>query len=158
MRLASSRAGTANAYLVCDYCTAFAFPNENPDGVQLLGEGTELDCPVCSVGLVTATVGGVEVLQCSRCEGLLVYQDEFPMIIRARSAESTGPPRRPEPISDAERSRMLGCPMCEGPFDVHPYYGPGHVLIDTCGHCAVMWLDRGEMDTIARASATEWRK
>ncbi len=150
MRLVEGRA----PYFACDYCTAFAFPTENPDGVTRLGRGTELNCPICDIQLETAVVGGGEVLQCRRCEGLLVYQEELPTILRERLA-SAGSPRPPQPIRPEELARKLACPMCKRSLDVHPYYGPGHILIDTCGGCAVIWLDRGEMDTISRASAHE---
>jgi Zn-finger nucleic acid-binding protein len=36
-------------------------------------------------------------------------------------------------------------------MDVHPYYGPGNVVIDTCGKCGLVWLDHGEMAVIENA-------
>jgi len=36
-------------------------------------------------------------------------------------------------------------------MDVHPYYGPGNVVIDTCGQCYLVWLDHGELKQIADA-------
>ena len=33
-------------------------------------------------------------------------------------------------------------------MDVHPYYGPGNVIIDTCGKCHLVWLDFGELKQI----------
>lgn len=145
-------------YFVCDWCTAFAFPDENPDGVRPLGQETELDCPVCARTLELASISGVEVLQCDRCEGVLVYRDDFPVALRHRASTVGGPPRPPQPLRNEDWQRRLACPMCDELMDLHPYYGPGQVLIDTCVGCAVMWLDRGEMDIIARASAHEWSK
>ena len=43
------------------------------------------------------------------------------------------------------------CPGCGEQMEVHPYYGPGNVLIDSCGECALVWLDRGEIATISRS-------
>jgi Zn-finger nucleic acid-binding protein len=34
---------------------------------------------------------------------------------------------------------------------VHPYYGPGNVVIDTCSRCDLIWLDFGELKQIADA-------
>jgi Zn-finger nucleic acid-binding protein len=36
-------------------------------------------------------------------------------------------------------------------MDVHPYYGPGNAVIDTCGRCALIWLDHGELKVIVTA-------
>lgn len=36
-------------------------------------------------------------------------------------------------------------------MDVHPYYGPGNIVIDTCSRCNVIWLDCGELQQIADA-------
>jgi hypothetical protein len=36
-------------------------------------------------------------------------------------------------------------------MDVHPYFGPGNVIIDTCGKCDLVWLDFGELKQIEEA-------
>jgi Zn-finger nucleic acid-binding protein len=36
-------------------------------------------------------------------------------------------------------------------MDVHPYYGPGNVIIDSCTTCDLVWLDIGELKQIAEA-------
>lgn len=36
-------------------------------------------------------------------------------------------------------------------MNTHPYYGPGNVVIDTCSHCEVIWLDRAELGTTTGA-------
>jgi len=33
----------------------------------------------------------------------------------------------------------------------HPYYGPGNVVIDSCGQCELIWLDFGELEQIVAA-------
>lgn len=143
-------------YFACDYCAALRFASGNVDGVQRLGERAELECPVCQGHeLLTASVASTEVLQCPRCEGLLVRQRELAHVLRCRAAEASGPPAPARPLSAEDRERAIRCPCCRGPLDLHPYYGPGNVLIDSCGECAVIWLDRGEMDVIARALARE---
>ena len=44
-------------------------------------------------------------------------------------------------------------------MDVHPYYGPGNVVIDSCRRCDVIWLDFGELEQITRAGGRDrgWR-
>jgi Zn-finger nucleic acid-binding protein len=36
-------------------------------------------------------------------------------------------------------------------MDVHPYYGPGAVVLDSCARCTLIWLDHGEIAAIERA-------
>lgn len=36
-------------------------------------------------------------------------------------------------------------------MDVHPYYGPGNIVIDTCSRCDVIWLDFGELRQVTDA-------
>lgn len=139
-------------YFMCEFCQAIAFMKENPDGVVPVGQRTELECPVCGIELCTASIVGHEILQCRRCEGVLVYQEDFPLIIRGRVHRGDGAPRLPLPLGEEDRRRMLKCPMCDGPFALHPYYGPGNVLIDTCSECTLIWLDRGEIATIVAAA------
>ena len=33
----------------------------------------------------------------------------------------------------------------------HPYFGPGNVVIDSCEHCELVWLDFGELQQIVDA-------
>ncbi len=145
-------------YYVCEYCTAHHFRKESPDGVRLLDESTDLLCPECGETLVVGELGGTDLLKCKKCEGILLYQTDLLSVLRQRMAEVTAPPKKKERLDPAELERRLRCPMCEGALDVHPYYGPGRVIIDTCPECQVIWLDRGEMDTIARASVFETKR
>jgi Zn-finger nucleic acid-binding protein len=36
-------------------------------------------------------------------------------------------------------------------MDTHSYAGPGNVIVDSCGDCFLIWLDRGELTRIAHA-------
>jgi Zn-finger nucleic acid-binding protein len=36
-------------------------------------------------------------------------------------------------------------------METHPYYGPGNVIIDSCGECDLVWLDFGELKQISDA-------
>jgi Zn-finger nucleic acid-binding protein len=142
-------------YLQCEFCQAITFLKESSDGVVPIGQHTELSCPVCRRGLVTASIAGREVLRCASCDGVLLYQEDFLPILRARIEGSDSPRQRARPLRPEDRRRLLRCPMCDGPFALHPYYGPGNVLIDTCGECRLIWLDRGEIATIVAAAQRE---
>jgi Zn-finger nucleic acid-binding protein len=45
----------------------------------------------------------------------------------------------------------VACPVCGERMEVHPYYGPGPAVIDSCSRCGLIWLDRGEMTVIETA-------
>jgi Zn-finger nucleic acid-binding protein len=36
-------------------------------------------------------------------------------------------------------------------MEVHPYYGPGNVVMDSCTTCDLVWLDVGELKQISEA-------
>ncbi|MBN2446799.1 MAG: zf-TFIIB domain-containing protein [Phycisphaerae bacterium] len=141
-------------YFVCEYCTTFGFPAKSKDGVSVtvLGDVSDLNCPVCAVNLVPAAVAGHEVLYCTRCRGMLASNTNFGDIVASlRATYEQSDERKPRPIDPSEFKRHLRCPHCEQDFDTHPYYGPGNVVVDTCGECALIWLDHGELDVIRRA-------
>ena len=140
-------------YFVCEYCTTFYFPQAaSPDGVIMLDdEAIDIKCPVCGVALSKAAVEGARVLHCPKCRGVLAGQAAFFNIVKYRRARASGPPDRPRPLNQEDLNRRLYCPHCDQLMDTHPYYGPGNIVIDTCGHCAVIWLDHGEIGVITDA-------
>ena len=132
-------------YWVCDYCPTFHFPSASRDGVRVLGELSALDCPVCTTGLVTAAIEGRRVWTCRNCEGVLAGQQVFAVVVQTLRALRRGEPLPPHPISPDELNRHLDCPGCRRVMAVHPYYGPGNVVLDSCGDCGLIWADRGEV-------------
>jgi Zn-finger nucleic acid-binding protein len=141
-------------YFVCHYCTAFHFPGAagaSPDGVQGLDEESDRSCPVCGVRLVGGAIDGLRVLYCESCRGVLASNDTFAEIVRTRRARFDGEPDRPRMLDKAELQREVRCPGCDRVMDVHPYYGPGNVVVDTCAACSLIWLDHGEIAAIERA-------
>ncbi len=138
-------------HFVCDFCATFHFPDKTEDGVVVIGEPGRRDCPVCSAPLVSAFIQKKPVEHCATCQGVLVDRRGFNRIIEALRARHRGPRLEPRQIDPEERQRKLRCPGCGEQMDVHPYYGPGNVLIDSCWECALVWLDRGEIATISRS-------
>ena len=41
-------------FLACEYCGTTHFPDPNPDGVRVLDEPSDEQCPRCSVALVAS--------------------------------------------------------------------------------------------------------
>lgn len=141
-------------YFACEYCTSFQFPSEAPaavDFVKVLGEESDLSCPVCDVPLVAASIDQRRVLHCERCRGVLATNAEFAEIVKLRRASYEGTDRIPAPLDPEQLKRAVRCPSCGGVMDVHPYYGPGNVVVDTCSRCTLIWLDHGEISVIEKA-------
>lgn len=138
-------------HFVCDFCGSFHFPEKSQDGVRVIGEPGERQCPVCRQPLVAAVIERIPVEHCPQCRGVLADRRSFNRIIRQLRARHAGPRLDPIPIDAAARQRQLDCPGCSRTLEVHPYYGPGNVLLDSCGRCGLVWLDHGEIATISRS-------
>jgi len=136
---------------ICDYCRQVYVPQENADGVRMLGEASELECPVCSVPLVHASMARHRLLYCQHCRGTLVGMGEFTALIGDLRSETHGGPATPRAPAPDELQRRLRCPQCHGAMDAHYYAGPGNIVIDDCSRCELNWLDEGELRTIAHA-------
>lgn len=138
----------------CDYCHAVFFPGEENDGVTVLNQpdAPQLDeaCPLCSVPLVHAAVAQIPVLTCTDCHGLLVSMQVLPGLIEAVKANRAAPAVQTPP-DHADLKRTIQCPRCHHRMDTHFYAGPGNVIVDSCGICWLIWLDRGELMRIAHA-------
>lgn len=142
-------------HFVCDYCAAVRLidgsPGEGNDGVTDISEAADGACPACCEPLFAAVLDRYPVRTCRRCSGILLARDAFAKIVAQRRAESAAPEITPTPIDPIEFERTLKCPNCDGRMEVHPYYGPGAVVIDSCAPCGLIWLDHGELRAIERA-------
>lgn len=139
-------------YYFCLYCGTFHFIDAPAhDGVQVLEQG-RAPCPVCAAPLAQALLDQVhEISYCEQCKGVLVPRGVFVEVVNNRRASATGTPVSPAPLDPRELQRRLLCPRCRQPLDVHPYYGPGNIVIDSCTRCDLIWLDYGELRQIVEA-------
>lgn len=139
----------------CDFCATFHFPQpleDSADRVSPLQAKTETPCPTCREPLQRGAMDGVSVRYCDRCRGILLESSMFAEIVRNRRAAYKGAEPKPVPINPEEFKRKIECPECTRTMEVHPYYGPGNAVIDSCARCRLVWLDHGEMSAIERAS------
>ena len=152
-------------YYHCRHCGSFHFIEaEEREGVRVLGRTADAaNCPLCRAPLVRALVDdrhGVD--HCARCRGVLMPRETFGALITDRRTNAAGPGLAPLPLDRRELTRQITCPGCGAKMDVHPYAGPGGVVIDTCSRCDLIWLDRGELTQISdapgrdRGSRTIW--
>lgn len=138
----------------CRHCGSFHFL-ESPeiDGVQVLERAADArPCPRCGKGLTTAMLDNRHVVQhCEHCRGVLVPRADFADAVTRRRARAAGPGTPPEPLDARQLDMRIPCPSCGDRMDVHPYFGPGNVVIDSCARCDVIWLDVGELQQITDA-------
>jgi Zn-finger nucleic acid-binding protein len=136
--------------LTCDYCKSIYLPEQDDEGVRVLGEADGASCPVCVVPLMHATLGRQRIRTCTRCRGMLIPMGSFLPLIEELKAGHTnhGVPHTPD---RKELDRKLDCPQCHKRMDTHYYGGPGNVVMDDCSHCFLNWLDHGELMRIVEA-------
>lgn len=141
-------------YHRCDYCSSLIQVAEiSRDRILPTGALPGSDCPSCSEMLKTGLIEGRRTLYCGSCFGLLLAQGDFASIVHERQRQRiSGEPAEPRPISPAAFDRHLNCPSCLQKMEVHPYYGPGNVVVDSCSQCGFIWLDHGELTRIEQAS------
>jgi Zn-finger nucleic acid-binding protein len=140
-------------YYYCRYCGTFHFiETPDTDGVQVLERADGAPCPVCSAPLAKALLDDRHPIRyCEQCRGVLVPHGVFGDVVTTRRTFATGAPAIPGPLDDRELDRRVVCPTCRQQMDVHPYYGPGNIIIDTCPRCDVIWLDFGELKQVTDA-------
>jgi Zn-finger nucleic acid-binding protein len=135
----------------CEYCTWTYFPEESRDGIRATDIESELSCPVCLVPLLKAYIEQTPVKYCGRCRGVLVEKPHFLAAIGYIRSKARGEEVQPRPIRKEELERKILCPECGKRMETHPYAGPGNIVIDSCPHCLLNWLDQEELFRITRA-------
>lgn len=135
----------------CEYCLSVYLPEANADdGVRVLDEAVGQGCPVCTLGLMNATLSNVRLRYCTKCRGMLVPMGALQSLVEELRSQTRG--ATIPPAADAtELRRKIDCPQCHRHMDAHFYAGPGHVIIDSCENCSVIWLDGGELTRIVQA-------
>ncbi len=80
---------------------------------------------------------------CERCQGLWLLERDLAGAIQAKAAEHRPPPVEPPP----NNRPPANCPMDRGEtLDMKTYLG---VQIDVCPNHRGVWLDGGELETLA---------
>lgn len=144
-----------NGRHICNYCDTGVVPK--PDSSLLeevvdLARDSGVDCPVCQNRMTAGLVDDSSVAWCAGCRGLLFGDDVFATTVRSRRALYREAGRIPKPLDSRAYERKLKCSQCRRPMQVHPYYGPGNVVIDSCLPCRLVWVDAGELTRIEQAA------
>ena len=148
---APMRIQSASGDFTCEYCKSIFIPPADDEGVAVLEETPDVQCPVCSLALWNATLQGVHMHSCKRCRGMLIPMDAFEALIEQLRALQTGSGDPPSATDPHDLERKINCPVCHRHMETHVYFGGGNVVIDDCESCSVNWLDHGELLRIVRA-------
>ena len=101
-----------------------------------------LPCPKCREYMFDRKTNGVVVDLCSGCEGVWLDAGEL-----ATLAGTVLDVPKDNPKS---RITNLHCPKCYGELLERPYSGDSKVLVDICGRCDGVFLDKGELHQIRK--------
>ena len=125
---------------------------ESVDNVTLLDDPAPGVCPKCnSESMKLGDLDAHLILQCEKCHGLLVPSPDFADVVASRRRNFRGAENKPVPLDQNDLRKRSKCPQCLNEMDVHPYHGPGNVVIDSCEQCGLVWLDAGELAKIEGA-------
>ena len=150
---APMKLGDQRTVLNCRYCLSTQkLKCESLDSDQVVPLGTPggMSCPHCHDELVEAAVDGQRAKYCEHCHGVLVEAPIFAEVTWNRRKKYRGPELIPQLIDPEALSQVIECPQCQKPMEVHPHYGPGRAVIDSCDECHLVWLDHSELTTIER--------
>lgn len=138
-------------YLLCEYCQTPHFPDPNADGVRVLGVPSGMNCSLCAVPLMHASIVRERIFYCEHCRGMLISMGVFEEIVQDLRSRREASLDAAHPTNWKDLDRRINCPKCSATMDTHPYCGPGNIIIDTCENCALNWLDYSELDRVVRA-------
>jgi Zn-finger nucleic acid-binding protein len=137
----------------CPDCNQYEFPEPcETENIVAIGKTTGFQCPKCPQSLVVGLFNEqIQVCFCENCKGFVIDSESLGNLVTRLRSDYAGRDDIPTPIDPSQMDHRELCPACVEPMDVHPYYGPGSIVIDTCMRCQLAWLDHGELGRIVRA-------
>jgi Zn-finger nucleic acid-binding protein len=139
----------------CARCQNYQLPRDlevSIDGVLPSSNEIRHYCPTCDGSqLVAGMLDEAKVAFCNSCRGILIVGQTLSMVLSHRRKQSEYREEFLRPVNQQELHRNVYCPVCHLTMEVHPYYGPGNAVIDSCFRCKVLWLDHGEVTVLERA-------
>ncbi len=126
-------------------------PKSDQHQLSFLDRETEIDCPRCENRLGIAMLDQVKIAGCQSCAGFLIQNEIFATLVREQRAEYSGDDVPAKPPNQNDLNKHCYCPACGEQMETHFYMGPGRVVIDSCIHCGLLWLDGDELKRIVQA-------
>jgi len=112
-----------------------------------------VDCPKSHDSLENVDVGGIQIGQCPRCEGMWFDRDEL-RVLKDREDDGDYKWVHVDLWKDvdkfrARRQQRYACPKDGTPMTT-VHYGESEVVVDICSKCQGVWLDKEEYREIVR--------
>lgn len=136
--------------IVCEVCHSIRFvdvPDESGDCIIPLDRRGGFHCPCCRRRLVEAAMDGLRVEHCIECDGVLMNNDVFTMFVRNRRSEFRDAALQPVILLTEQQGQDIHCPCCRRTMNIHPCYGPGYIIVNSCNGCGMVWLDCRERES-----------
>lgn len=114
----------------------------------------ELVCPRCRLQMLTITFREWEVALCPRCEGTFYEEPTLDTLLRQPDLRLSylRPALLPNLASphpdEVDRARIV-CPLCPQTMTREAYSEENPLLVDRCPDGHGIWLDDGELGTLA---------
>jgi Zn-finger nucleic acid-binding protein len=150
--------GTANNNLRCDFCEASRCEKvlrKVAARIKLLRGSTDVECPGCSQELRLGKLSKSKVLHCTHCRGLLMTTGTLREMVRQQRSKQPRVGPAPQAVAGTAFRRSVACPQCTMLLELHPYHGPGQVMIESCGRCNLVWFDPRGADTDHLSTSVE---
>jgi len=109
-------------------------------------------CPRADFGLNNKVLPGAEFHQCAYCHSLWIPKGSIRTLAEANDAKSLA-----QHIMDEKTSEHFAVGTLKCPADATPmrFRSIGPVEIDLCPLCHGVWLDRGEIESLAAQTAPQ---
>jgi Zn-finger nucleic acid-binding protein len=101
-------------------------------------------CKRCDTDMQTVFYEGVAIQLCMSCKAVFLSKKKLEIIENSREIDI--PEDFPAPRNGPEVRRE--CPSCKIPMNKVRYGKIRHTMIDMCGDCNGIWLDKGELTSI----------
>ncbi len=124
-------------------------------GIVVFMPSKAMRCPKCNQPLQGLDYEGVHIENCPGCGGDWLDAGELQAIVRARDVRFD--PQQCLEMARAAKikgvklvslDRHLDCPACGGTTRPVNYGGDTGLIIDKCGQCGGVWVDKGELENI----------
>ncbi|MCG8378989.1 MAG: zf-TFIIB domain-containing protein [Proteobacteria bacterium] len=104
------------------------------------------ECPRDRSKLEEGNFHEVPVMHCPQCDGVLIKQMSLMTLLTEMAKELSQDislVSEIEPVPD--KGDNVSCPGCYSVMDNYGYMGSKNIMIDSCGQCAVLWIDTDEL-------------
>jgi len=140
--------------LKCSYCNKLNSLNQRLlKKIEIVTEQNFHLCPCCNIALESIKNETFSLEYCSKCDGVLIDEDEFEMLIeyKVNPLHKFNPHYlrfiQDHPRDNRKKSQFQNCPICNNLMGVINYKKQSGIILDICEEHGI-WLDGGELRQI----------